>query len=96
MRLYAAFFGFVSHPMPRGTLSPMLCRMCRFHDVRAEMRRFSDGTRMPNFMIGCPRCSRVGASATTAGAHLAGSSPLLSTVNVLNEITTVYHFFSTS
>lgn len=51
MRLYAAFLGLVSQPHPRGALSPRLCRINLFGDVRADTIFFSDGLRGPNFMV---------------------------------------------
>jgi hypothetical protein len=49
--LYAAFFGFVSQPIPLGTLKPRLWRTIRFTDVRAAIRLVSDGIRNPNFIM---------------------------------------------
>src|SRR5687768_516165 len=54
-RLYAARFGLVSHPQPRGALSPSECRMYRFTEVRAAIRFFKDGLRKnPLAMVASP------------------------------------------
>jgi len=53
IRLYAAFFGFVSQPQPRGAFTPSLCLTARFHDVRAAMLFLMLGLRIPNFMASC-------------------------------------------
>lgn len=53
-RLYAARFGLVSHPIPRGALTPSEWRTARFQDVRAAMRFLSEGRRMPNLMAVLP------------------------------------------
>lgn len=42
-RLYAARFGFVSHPHPLGAWKPSECRKTRFSEVRAAIRFVSDG-----------------------------------------------------
>ncbi len=49
MRLYAAFFGLVNHPIPLGALIPMECLMNLFTDVLAAMRFLSEGFLNPNF-----------------------------------------------
>ena len=49
-RLYAARFGFVSHPHPRGALNPKLCATNRLADVRAATLFLMDGFRMPSLM----------------------------------------------
>ncbi len=49
--LYAARFGLVSQPQPRGALTPSLCRTNRAVEVRAAIIFLRDGVRIPNFMI---------------------------------------------
>lgn len=49
-RLYAARLGLVSHPQPRGALSPIEWRRTRFNEVRAAMRFLSEGRLIPNFI----------------------------------------------
>lgn len=49
-RLYAARFGLVNQPHPRGAFTPKLCAMNRFGDVRAAIIFLMDGLRRPNFI----------------------------------------------
>ncbi|KZC23999.1 hypothetical protein RHOFW104T7_10820 [Rhodanobacter thiooxydans] len=50
-RLYAAFFGLVSQPQPRGALKPSEFFTIRLTDVRAARDFFNDGLRIPNFIV---------------------------------------------
>ncbi len=57
--LYAAFFGFVSHPQPRGALKPSWWRTTRLSDVRAARRFLSEGVLYPNFKVQRPCASLI-------------------------------------
>jgi hypothetical protein len=50
-RLYAAFFGFVSQPYPRGAFNPRLFFTARFTDVRAEMLFLRLGFRIKRMSV---------------------------------------------